>query len=380
MSGATRDSGERDARILVVDDEEPIKKLVARVLNRNGYDPDMAGDATEAMAKLEAQAFDLVLTDVNMPGESGMQLLTHIVETYPDTAVVMVTGQDDAELAEMALRVGAYGYVIKPFEQNEILINVSNALRRRFLEMENRQHRTRLEQMVKARTHELWTAVQELELAQNELRSSREETIQRLSLAAEFRDDGTASHLHRMSRYCALLAHHAGMDGNQCDMIRLASVMHDVGKIGIPDNILLKPTGLDADEWQIMRTHCQIGYRILTGSNSELLRTAASVALTHHERMDGGGYPQGLIEDDIPLEGRIAAIADVFDALTTDRPYRKAFPLNEALDILKEGRGDHFDSKLLDLFLDAMDGVLRIKEEYSDVAPGGHVTAGARQV
>ena len=188
------------ARILVVDDEEPIRRVIARLLQRNGYECETAGDAEEAMMLLKERDFALVLTDMDMPGTSGLDLIMQIVAMFEDIATVMVTGMDDAKLANAALKIGAYGYIIKPFESNEILINVMNALRRRGLEIENRNHRLRLEQMVRDRTAELWEAIARLEKAEKNLRGSREETVQRLSIAAEFRDDETAQHIQRMSR------------------------------------------------------------------------------------------------------------------------------------------------------------------------------------
>jgi putative two-component system response regulator len=352
------------ASVLVVDDEAPIRRLLTRLLARHGYDCAEAADANEARAKLDQDSFELVLTDMNMPGDSGMELIQHVIVNHPDTATVMVTGRDDTKLADAALELGAYGYVVKPFQGNEILINIFNALRRRALEMENRKHRERLEQMVQERTAELWNAVQDLEWARDELQASRTETIERLSIAAEFRDDETAHHIHRMSRYCALLARSTGVDEQRRELIRAASIMHDVGKIGIPDHILLKPGKLSPEEFDIMKTHAQIGHRILAGSDSELLKLAAEVALMHHERFDGSGYPNGLVGEEIPLEGRVAAIADVFDALTTNRVYRRAYNLGEALEIMRNGRGTQFDPDLLDLFFDAMPEVLRIKEQH----------------
>jgi putative two-component system response regulator len=353
-------------RILVVDDEEPIRRVIARLLQRNGYETETASDADEAMRLLKEKDFALVLTDMDMPGTSGLDLITQIGAGFDDIATVMVTGMDDAELANSALEIGAYGYIIKPFEPNEILINVMNALRRRSLEIENRAHRLRLEQMVRDRTAELWEAIARLEKAEKNLRGSREETIQRLSIAAEFRDDETAQHIQRMSRYCGLLARKAGEDSERCELLRVASLMHDVGKIGIPDQILLKPGPLTSEERTIMEQHAEIGYRILAGSQSELLRLAAEIAWTHHEHVDGSGYPLGISSEEIPLEGRIAAIADVFDALSSDRVYKKAFPFGQAIDIMREGRGAHFDATLLDLFLDSMDEVLAIREQYAD--------------
>ena len=358
-------------KLLIVDDEEPVRRALERILTRNGYDCTTAGNVVDARSVLASQSFALVLSDVNMPGESGIDLVKTIVRDHPGTATVMCTGLDDAELARTAIEIGAYGYIVKPFEPNEIVIAVMNAMRRRELEIENHRHQEHLEDMVKARTSELWTAISDLERTQKELRISREETIQRLSVAAEFKDLETAHHIRRMSLYSALLAERLGYDAGRCEETRLASQMHDVGKIGIPDHILSKPGPLDPDEWKIMKQHSAIGHRILSHSTSGLLNLGAVIALTHHERMDGTGYPQGLVEDEIPEEGKITAVADVFDALTTNRVYRRAFPLGEALEIMREGKGDHFDPKILDCFFDAMDRVLGIKELHGDPQPSG---------
>lgn len=355
------------AKLLIVDDEEPVRRALQRILDRKGYVCTTAEDVVTARTALANDSFDLVLSDMNMPGESGLDLVKSMAIDYPTTATVMCTGLDDAELARTAIEIGAYGYIVKPFEPNEVVIAVMNALRRRELEIENRNHREHLEEMVRARTSDLWTAISDLERAQKEVRISREETIHRLSVAAEFKDSETAAHIRRMSLYCALLAERLGADAGRSEEIRLASQMHDVGKIGIPDQILLKPTTLTPEEMKIMREHSVIGYRILSNSTSELLNLAALIALTHHERMDGAGYPRGLVEDEIPFEGKVAAVADVFDALTTNRVYRKAYELGEALEIMREGKGDHFDPEILDVFFDSMDRVLGIKEMNSDV-------------
>ena len=359
--------------LLLVDDDPSTLKLLARVLEGTGYQCLTAASAEEARKLLKEQTFSLVITDVEMPGDSGIDLLDDVAANHQDTATLMVTGMDDTDLAKRALHMGAYGYVIKPFEANEILINVTNALRRRELEIENRNHRERLEQMVKERTAELWNAITDLEHTQKDLRLSREETINRLAIAAEFRDDETVRHTERMSRYCELIARLAGQDDEHCELLRTASVMHDVGKIGIPDGILLKPGALTPEEAEIMRTHCEIGHKILSGSNWELLNLAAIIALTHHERLDGTGYPHGLGGNDIPLEGRIAAIADVFDALISHRVYRKAFSIGEAVEMMKAGRGSHFDPDLLDMFMGAMDQVLTIHEMAADQRPSGAI-------
>lgn len=346
--------------MLVVDDEPAAVRTLVRLLSRAGYSVIGAASAEDARQKLLEGTFALVLSDVNMPGDSGIDLLETIASSGRDIATVMVTGVDDRDLAERAMAIGAYGYVIKPFEPNEILINVSNAFRRRELEIESRNHRSRLEQMVQERTAHLWTALGDLEKSQAEVKASNEKTIAKLAIAAEYRDEATANHVERMSRYCGLLAARLGEDDERVRLIRTASIMHDVGKIGIPDGILFKPGKLDDEEWRIMKTHSEIGARILSDESSALLEMASTIALTHHERFDGSGYPQALAGRDIPLEGRLAAVADVFDALTTNRVYRKAFTLGEAVDMMSKERGTHFQPELLDLFLGAMDEVLKI--------------------
>jgi putative two-component system response regulator len=350
--------------ILVVDDEESIRDLVQRVLKRAGYNNLMtASSAEEAINLLATVTVELVLTDMQMPGGSGLELLNHIHENIPCVATLMVTVIDDPALAQSALSLGAYGYIIKPFRQSELLIGVSNALRRRELEIENQNQRDHLEESVKLRSADLWGAVVKLEHSENDVRASRTETIERLAIAAEFRDEETGFHVARMSRYSEILAKTCAPD-ELCRHIREASSLHDVGKIGIPDGVLLKPEPLTDDERMIIEEHPLIGHRILAGSESPLLKLAAEIALTHHEWVDGTGYPSGLSGDAIPLAGRIAAIADVFDALTSNRVYRRAFPLVEAIEIMKKESGTHFDADLLSAFWDVLPEVLVVEHEY----------------
>lgn len=353
-------------KVLVVDDEEPVRRLEARLLTDNGYACTTAADVPQARMKMQQEPFDLALVDVNMPGASGLELVQYAANEYPDTATVMVTGVDDCKTANAALEMGAYGYLIKPFEGNELLINVANALRRRDLEAENRGHRERLEQMVEARTSQLRDALERLRESEKDVRASQEETVVRLALAAESRDSDTGEHIHRMSQYCAILARRCGLNTERCEQIRLASILHDVGKIGIPDRILLKPGPLTPQEFDIMKQHVDLGYRTLCQSKSDLLNLAATIAQTHHERYDGSGYSSGLAGEQIPLEGRIAAIADAFDALASHRVYKPALPIENVVQILKAGRGKNFDPILVDLFLESLDEVVAVKERYAD--------------
>ena len=356
-------------RILIVDDEETIRQQLGRLLTLYGYACTLAADAQEARRHLAQKHFALMLCDVSMPGESGMDLIKQVLLLeFPFTAAVMVTGVDDPVIAEIALKSGAYGYIIKPYEANEVLINVANALRRRQLEIENQSQLDKLEDMVMERTEALRRKIRQLEKAHEEVRLSREETVQRLALAAEFRDTDTARHLQRMSLYCAVLARRYGLEPDRCELIRIASPMHDIGKIGTPDHILLKPGKFSPEEFEVITRHSEMGRHILDGSKAELLRLAATIAWTHHEKFDGTGYPRKLSGEAIPLEGRIAAVADTFDALTTKRIYKPAFSVDQTLDIMREGRGKHFDPSLLDTFLGAVDEVLVIKDQFSDAA------------
>lgn len=318
------------------------------------------------MSILDRAPFDLVLSDVNMPGESGIQLAPRIGARFPQTAIVMVTGVDDPKVAANAVQLGAYGYIIKPFEPNEIVIGVMNALRRRELEIENRRHRERLEELVAERTVALLSTVEELRLAHQEVKNAQEETIHRLSIASETRDEETGAHIQRMSRYCELLARHAELPEERVELVRVASPLHDVGKIGIPDRILQKPGPHTPAERQIMQTHAEIGYRILADTGYQVLKVAATIAHTHHERWDGSGYPRGLVGPAIPVVGRITAIADVFDALTTRRVYKAALDPHVSLEMMVAERGAQFDPHLLDIFVRSMDDVLAIHAAFPD--------------
>jgi putative two-component system response regulator len=349
------------ARALVVGGDAQTRDMLASMLGDSDHAYDLAPDADEARSLLSLNDFAVVLVDWDVPGDSMLELATEIIQDHAETAIFIVTQHNDPALVKIALDMGVYGYMVKPLEPNEVVVNIANALRRRELEIENSTHRERLQRMVRDRTSELWDAVARLEGAKAEIRSSREETIERLSIAAEFRDNETVRHIKRISGYCELLARAADMDEEHCDMIRVASQLHDVGKIGIPDSILLKPGKLTDEERRVMERHTEFGYRILAGSNSEILSIAASIALTHHERFDGAGYPRGLGGDDIPIEGRMMAVADVFDGLTSHRVYKDPVPVAEAVEVMRLERKSQLDPDLVDFFLGSIDAVLEVK-------------------
>lgn len=360
------------AHILIVDDQEANVVLLERLLKRGGYtNITSTTDPLAVMGLMEDLEVDIILLDLNMPNLGGLELLEQLRPRIDNDRgeylpVLVLTADVSLKTKQKALAAGAKDFLTKPFDPIEVALRVKNLLETRFLHLELKNHNVMLEERVRARTAEIWDAVKQLEQSQQELRQSREETVRRLSIAAEFRDDETARHILRMSHYCAVLARSAGFDEERVELIKVASQMHDVGKIGTPDSILLKPRGLTPDEREVMQKHAQIGHDILSGSDSELLQLGATIAITHHERIDGTGYPNRLKGDEIPIEGRMAAIADVYDALTSDRVYRKAFSFIESIAMMREGRGTHFDTDLLDLFLDSMDEILTIKETHSD--------------
>ena len=346
-------------QILIVDDESSLQEIFKRFLEQEGFCCRTAGSGADALEVLTKESFSLMITDINMPGMSGIDLLREVRGQYRDLAVIMASAVDDRQVAVQALELGAFAYVIKPVSRNELVINVINGLRWRFLEMSHRRQNEKLEGLVLQRTRKL-------QEAKEELAGASEETVLRLAKAAEFRDDDTAQHTLRMSHYCKIIACGIGFDDKQCELIRLASQLHDVGKIGIPDAILLKPGQLTTDEFSLMKEHADFGYRILSDSRASLLQVGAIIARGHHEKYDGSGYPEGLSGDNIPVEARIAAVGDVFDALTSRRVYKEAMQIGSALEILQRDKGSHFDPQLVDIFLANMDEVVHVRELFCD--------------
>jgi putative two-component system response regulator len=352
------------AHLLVVDDEPLVRDLLSRWLRCDGYACAVAESASSAWQQIQDHSFDLVTLDITMPGGSGLDLLDRIKQTLPDTSVLMLSALGDAANAIRALTAGACGYLIKPVEREELLIQVRNGLERHRLVLENREYTTRLEEKVREQTRAI--------------RLAHEETIHRLVRASLYRDTETGAHIKRTGWYSELLAAAAGWDRNRVEQIRLAAPMHDIGKIGIPDAVLRKPGKLTASEFSVMQAHAALGARILAGSQSAVLRLAHEIARCHHERWDGTGYPAGLRGPEIPESARIVAIVDAYDALTHDRGYRPAMPEREALAILEEGRGMHFDPRLLDLFMSLLPEMRAIAEALIDDEDevGGHNPAG----
>ena len=336
-------------KVLVVDDEPAIRQILYRWLTAEGYECLLAYDGQAAWELLQAHDCSLLISDIMMPGLAGMDLLGRVRESGMDLAVIMITGLDDRHTAIRALEMGAFGYLIKPFDQNEVMINVVNALERLRLQRARLAYEHELEAKVRERT--------------GEIRMREEEIVMRLVAASEYRDDETGDHIRRMGLYAEALARALGWSIEQTEMIRLAAPMHDIGKIGIADDILLKPGGLTEDEYCVMKRHTVIGAGILNNSEIPMIQMAHTVALHHHEHWDGSGYPHGLAGEDIPLAARIVAFADVYDALMTNRVYRAAYPEDEALAILAAGRDNYFDPTIYDCAAELYDAFRRIRVE-----------------
>jgi len=354
-------------RILAVDDEKMNLRVLSGLLRSMGHDPVLAESGEKALEVLDP-GIDLVLLDVMMPDMDGFHVAKKIRERKDvgDVPIIMVTALSGKQDRLSAVEAGANDFIAKPIDLTELRVRMDSLLKMKQSQDQVKRYQAELEEMVAVRTSALRMALENLEESQKTILAAHRETIYRLASAAEFKDEETANHITRMSRYCASLATNLGLHKGEVELVEQASPMHDIGKIGIPDSILLKPGKLTPDEWELMKKHTIFGSRILGSSTFELLRAGEIIALSHHEKWDGSGYPKGLSGEDIPLFGRICAVADVYDALTSKRPYKEAFTDEVSLDIMRAGRGSHFDPRILDCFLDNFDGILDIKRRYSD--------------
>jgi putative nucleotidyltransferase with HDIG domain len=329
-------------RILIVDDEAPIRALLGEHLQQVGHQVKLAADGSAALEMLSKCEFDLVLSDVRMPGMNGLELLAEIIRTCPGVGVLMLTACEDLTLAVNAMRIGALDYILKPFRLSEITTSVQEALQRRRNRIEQTERMQLLEETVNERTVELRRLL-------DRLHDASEITLEALVAALDAREHETQAHSKRVSEYTLYLAREMRVDTAQFDVIRRGAMLHDIGKIGISDTILLKPGKLTEEEWIDMQKHPQIGYWILDGI--EALKPASDIVLAHHEKYDGAGYPRKLHGDEIPLGARIFSVADCLDVMTSDRPYRKAMTYEEARTEIAEFSGTQFDPDVVKCFL-----------------------------
>lgn len=355
--------------VLVVDDETPITEMLFQALSKAGYTCRTAANGEQALSVMAENHFDVVLTDIRMPGMNGVDLLKKIKAAY-DSDVMVMTGFTEDYNYESIVTAGASDFIQKPISFKELTIRLKRVLRMRYLLVERDQINTELQNSVKKLEKysvELKNALIEVEDAHEELQYAYLDTINRLVSAAEYKDEETGDHIVRMSGYCTLMAEKIGLTDETVKLIQYASPMHDIGKIGIPDQILLKPGRLTADEFETIKTHTTIGASILAESRADVLKTAHEIALNHHEKWDGSGYPRGLKKEEIPISGRIVGIADIFDALTSRRPYKDPYPLEVAVEIIRSEQGVKLDPDLVAVFISHIDQVEQIRREVGEV-------------
>jgi putative nucleotidyltransferase with HDIG domain len=340
---------ESTSRILIVDDELSVRELLADGLDAYGFETRMASGADAAFRMIQQEQPHLVLSDIDMPGKTGLELLAEVKKLNPDIEVIMVTGVVDTDVAIASIRQGATDYVTKPFNLEEVRIVVERTLEKRRLVLENRAYQHELESKVEERTREVLEKKREVEQLYGELQESYESTLHALVTALDFRDNETHGHSWRVVEYAMLVAAKLGVEEPQLTWVRHGAILHDVGKIGVSDAILRKPGKLDRDEWEEMRKHPEMGYRML--QHIRFLEPALDIVLSHQERWDGNGYPRGLSGEEIPLGARIFAVVDTFDAMTSDRPYRPALSIDRAVEEVRAFSGSQFDPRVAEAFL-----------------------------
>ena len=351
----------KENKIMVVDDEDSNLRLMEALLIPHGYDVILAQDGRQAIDLIEESPPDVILLDVMMPVMNGFELaekLKSSEETH-HIPIVMVTALNNFDDRIKAIEAGADDFLSKPVDETELTARVRSLVKVKTLHDHMKNYQKELETEVEKRTRQLYSSYEKI-------KKSSFDTIMRLSRAAEYKDEDTGAHVKRMSHYSAAIAEKMGLNETTVESILLASPMHDVGKIGIPDKILLKPGKLDNKEWTTMKMHASIGGEILAGAKSGFIRLAEIIALTHHEKWDGSGYPLGLKGKQIPLVGRIVALGDVFDALTSKRPYKDAFSIEKSFAIIRETTGTHFDPDVVKAFFSIIDHILAIKKKFMD--------------
>lgn len=330
------------ARVLAVDDESAACKLLSLILAAPKFQCTTASNGEEALVVLRRERFDAVISDLNMPGISGMELLAEVRRCHPHVAFLVSTGVDDVDVGVRAMRCGADDYLVKPLRDTAVLASLESALHKRRLEQQVEHYRQHLEEMVAERTGQLQSALQQIE-------RSYEDTLQALGVAIDLRDNETAGHSRRVCRYSLEIARALGWSEKQLESLARGAYLHDIGKLGIPDGILLKPGPLTDGERALMQQHVQIGFDVV--KDVPFLADAAEIILMHHEQFGGGGYPRALKGEEILLGARIFAVADALDAITSDRPYRRASSFQSARETIGRHSGSQFDPQVVDVFL-----------------------------
>lgn len=332
----------KTTRVLVVDDERAARQLLALIFAPPAFRCISAADGQEALVALQREEFDVIITDLRMPGIDGMALITEARHRYRHVAFLVMTGVDDVEVGVSAMRSGADDYLVKPVTEAAVMASVERALHKHALEIELEHYRLHLESMIAERTAELRDTLGRLE-------RSYLSTLESLGAAIDLRDKDTGGHSRRVCRYSIEMAKRLSLTGEQMKSLGAGAYLHDIGKLGVPDAILLKPGSLTPEEREVMQRHVEIGFDLVKGI--PFLAGAAEIVLTHHERFDGKGYPKGIRGEQIPLGGRIFSVADAFDAITSDRPYRRASSIEAGRAAIRSESGRQFDPRIVEAFL-----------------------------
>ena len=335
-------SDQSAARVLAVDDESAACRLLCLILAAPAFQCTTARNGEEALIALQRERFDAVISDLHVPGMSGMELLTEVRRCHPHVAFLVTTGVDDVDVGVQAMRSGADDYLVKPLRDSAVLASLENALHKRQLEQQIEHYRQHLEEMVAERTGQLQRALQQIE-------RSYEDTLQALGAAIDLRDNETAGHSQRVCRYSLEIARAMGWSDKQLKSLARGAYLHDIGKLGVPDGILLKPGPLTEEERKLMQRHAQMGFDVV--KDIPFLADAAEIILMHHEQYGGGGYPRGLKREEILPGARIFAVADTLDAITSDRPYHCASSFDSARETIRRLSGSQFDPQIVDAFL-----------------------------
>jgi putative two-component system response regulator len=338
------------AGILVVDDDPSVREVLRQFLGAKGYDCVVVSNASEARSQMEGQDFEVILCDINMPGESGLEMIRNVIKNGDDIAPLMITGLDDPLVVKKAFEIGAYDYINKPFDLNRVLISVTNALHRRQLEMNNRAYRHELEKKVRERTAELQETMERLE-------KTLDGVIDTIAYTLEKRDPYTSGHQRRVAQLACSIAKTMNLPKDLISGLRMAALVHDIGKVYVPSDILSKPGKLSEVELGLIKTHPQIGYEIM--KKIEFPWPIAEITFQHHERIDGSGYPRGLSGSEILMEAKILGVADVVEAMVSHRPYRPAHGLDKVIEDISKNRGILYDAEVADACVEILkkDGV-----------------------
>ncbi len=346
----------RRRQVIIVDDETTGRAILERIIQRVDEDLQILSfeTARAALQWLQRHRADLIITDYRMPDLDGIEFIRRLreLECCQTVPVMMITVVTERRVRHEALEAGATAFLTRPIDPIECGTSCRNLLKLQ-------------EQQSIIQDKADWLARQ-VDLATRQIVAREHETLLRLARAGEYRDEETGNHVFRMARYARLIAEELGLSAEECEDIEFSAPMHDIGKIGIPDEILLKPGAFEPEQWERMKQHTVIGHNILSNSDSRYMKMGAVIALNHHEKFDGSGYPSGLAGEEIPLVARIVAVADVFDALMSERPYKKAWPMEKALQLLRDESGRHFDPQCVDAFFNRLDGIVQIREEFAD--------------